>query len=195
MRNKRKSTDESAQPSENVNTGESDALIESSSYFSSINAADMLSQYKNASLEFGTGNKSCDYSDEGTQKLAKELDEFVAKGDKCAQTAECRLGNLSEDDIADLQLQTARKLREVSLFSLAVFVSEVVIKPVDVVVVNVVTAQEDASPNVVELKVILCVTLGSLLIAKDTIADLQLHPPTCSILHVLVSFSNCIACI
>lgn len=119
MRNKRKSTDESAQPSENVNTGESDAPMEGNSYFSSMNAADMLSQYKNASLEFGAGNKSYDSSpDDGTQKLAKELDEFVAKGNKGAQTAEPYLGNLLEDDIADLQLQTARKLREVSLFSL-----------------------------------------------------------------------------
>lgn len=118
MRNKRKSIDESAQPSENVNTGESDALIERSSLFSSMNAVDMLSQYKNASLEFGAGSKSYDYSDQGTQKMAKELDEFVAKGDKEAQTADLHLGNLPEEDIADLQLQTARKLREVSFFLL-----------------------------------------------------------------------------
>lgn len=81
-----------------------------------MNAADMLSQYKNASLEFGAGNKSEDSPDEGTQKLANELDDFVTKGEKGSQNSKRDLGALSDDDIADLQLQTARKLREVSYF-------------------------------------------------------------------------------
>jgi hypothetical protein len=81
-----------------------------------MNAADMLSQYKNASLEFGAGNKSEDSPDEGTQKLANELDAFVTKGEKGSQNSKRDLGALSDDDIADLQLQTARKLREVSYF-------------------------------------------------------------------------------
>jgi hypothetical protein len=129
MRNKRKSADESARPSGDVHetTVESNALVEgnSSSPFSSMNAADMLSQYKNASLEFGAGNKSDDSPDEGTQKLAKELDDFVTKGENGAQNSERELGALSDDDIADLQLQTARKLREVSFNFSAAFVSDV----------------------------------------------------------------------
>jgi hypothetical protein len=81
-----------------------------------MNAADMLFQYKNASLEFGAGNTSDNSPDEGTKKLANELDDFVTIGEKGSQNSKRDLGAISDDDIADLQLQTARKLREVSSF-------------------------------------------------------------------------------
>lgn len=95
-----------------------------------LNPANMLSQYKNASLEFGSGGKnatsgqatSSSNGDEtqldisqGAHRLAKELDEFVAKELKSSSPLTPPSdASISEDAIADLQLQTARKLRQVS---------------------------------------------------------------------------------
>lgn len=64
---------------------------------------------------FGDNMQSVDATS-GTKRLAKELDEFVSKGSKSDLPAEeGDSGPLSDDAIADLQLQTARKLRQVSL--------------------------------------------------------------------------------
>lgn len=111
---------------------------------SKLNPADMLSQYKNSSLEFGSGGTNASTSattegqttihnsigtpgttfgeasqidiSQGAQRLAKELDEFVAKGLETNGNFNAQTDSKkpSDDAIAELQLQTARKLRQVS---------------------------------------------------------------------------------
>ena len=94
-----------------------------------LNPSEMLSQYKHASLEFGSvtkpaaGNGRLTPQDEkdvnqGAYRLARELDQFIAKGlDAALHLAEDQTApdaHKSGESVADLQLQTARKLRQVS---------------------------------------------------------------------------------
>lgn len=86
-----------------------------------INPVEMLSQYKNASLEFGSGTKPTKLVPEedadgslGAYRLARELDNFIAKGLDTSSTDSQNVPTKAQgDSIADLQLQTARKLRQV----------------------------------------------------------------------------------
>jgi hypothetical protein len=87
--------------------------------------------YKNASLEFGSVAKSSaamgrltpqDDTDitHGAYRLARELDQFISKGLDAA-LAEHKNSHhppKSGESVADLQLQTARKLRQVRNFVL-----------------------------------------------------------------------------
>ena len=128
---------ESAQPQNNDESDESskplssrrlEAGSNSSAQSSCLSDTDRLSQNKNADWNSagrtpsGTSGQSlfpsAGYGDsppmdvsQGTQTLAKELDEFVARGMEGGGNPEA----LTEDAIADLQLHAARKLRQVSL--------------------------------------------------------------------------------
>jgi hypothetical protein len=89
----------------------------------------MLSHYKNASLEFGAIAKSSvatgrltlqDDADitHGAYRLARELDQFISKGLNAA-LAEHKNSHQppkSGESVADLQLHTARKVRQVRNF-------------------------------------------------------------------------------
>ncbi len=91
-----------------------------------LNPSEMLSQYKNASLEFGSVAKPSasigrqSHQDEmdvnqGAHRLARELDQFISKGLDAALAADASSHHAlkSGESVADLQLQTARKLRQV----------------------------------------------------------------------------------
>lgn len=111
--------------------------------FSGKRATDMFAAYSNANLEFGSGgggtgessnsgqsqnssaatsSSSAEITD-GAKRLAQELDQFITRGPEKAFTGgqEAPVNTLSDEAIADLQLATARKLREVCLFSLFYF--------------------------------------------------------------------------
>ena len=94
-----------------------------------LNPSEMLSQYKSASLEFGSVAKSSvaigrfSKQDEmdvnhGAYRLAHELDLFICKGLDAALTEEKNSPPPPKpgESVADLQLQTARKLRQVRSF-------------------------------------------------------------------------------
>lgn len=91
-----------------------------------LHPSEMLSQYKNASLEFGSVAKSSvakgrlsqhDDMDvtHGAYRLARELDQFVSKGLDAALAEDKNSHHPPQfgESVADLQLQTARKLRQV----------------------------------------------------------------------------------
>lgn len=91
-----------------------------------LNPSEMMSQYKNASLEFGSVTKSSvaigrlSHQDEGdvnhgAYRLAHELNQFISKGLDAALAEDKNYHHLpkSGESVADLQLQTARKLRQV----------------------------------------------------------------------------------
>jgi hypothetical protein len=100
--------------------------FKSGSLSSKLNAAEMLSQYKNASLEFGSGSKNPlakgrpepqDESEiiKGAYKMAQQLNLFVEKGMEAAlEDSDTAVPAESEEPIADIQLKTVRKLRQVS---------------------------------------------------------------------------------
>jgi hypothetical protein len=89
------------------------------------------SSYSSGNLDFGSGTDAtekiaqdapggttslADISD-GAKRLAQELDQYITRGpDKTAQGDTTAGSALSDDAIADLQLATARKLREVGAF-------------------------------------------------------------------------------
>jgi hypothetical protein len=84
----------------------------------------MLSQYKNASLEFGAKKKegggrmeseNDKDSSKGTHQLARELDQYIADGLEAALATNHNAQVISRpgESISDLQLQSARKLRQV----------------------------------------------------------------------------------
>lgn len=116
MRTKRRS--ETQEPRSEQNDADSSEVTS----FASMTAADMLSQYKNASMEFGDAAEKAPVVDPdiGTQKLARELEEFISKGPDQGQDSYSKRGRetnfMDEEAMADLQLQTARKLREVRSF-------------------------------------------------------------------------------
>lgn len=103
------------------------------SSFSSKRAADMLATYTNAGLEFGSGggessgNGSAPAKNsttgsallseirEGAERLANELDEYLARGGDKSLASGKDAAPLSDEAVADVQLATARKLREVSV--------------------------------------------------------------------------------
>jgi hypothetical protein len=93
---------------------------------SHMNASEMLSQYKNASIEFGSVVKPSveagrlsqqDEKDvnKGAFRLARELEQFMSKGLEAvlSEDSKSRYTLKSVESVADLQLQTARKLRQV----------------------------------------------------------------------------------
>jgi len=84
-------------------------------------ASDVLTQYENASLEFGGGQKSFNGENvnisEATRKLANELNEFESKvAGEAGKQAAATYNDVSEDAVEALQLQSCRKLRQVRLF-------------------------------------------------------------------------------
>lgn len=94
--------------------------------FSSKRAADMFAAYSNASLEYSvsdsvgmmsqnsTSSVSSSLSEitDGVKRLAKELDQFITRGVEHSRKIDADSPPMSDDAIADLQLATARKLRE-----------------------------------------------------------------------------------
>ena len=96
-------------------------------------AADMFASYSNGNLDFGSGIDGTDKNNsssaaqdaaagstsladisDGAKRLAQELDQYITRGpDKTGQGNAESGSALSDDAIADLQLATARKLREV----------------------------------------------------------------------------------
>ena len=102
--------------------------------FSNKRAADMFSySNNNGNLEFGSGGDDADNTaaaqsgdapaggttsladiSDGAKRLAQELDQYITRGpEKSGQGDNDKGMALSDDAIADLQLATARKLREV----------------------------------------------------------------------------------
>ena len=94
-----------------------------------IKPSEMLSHYKNASLEFGAIAKSSvatgrltlqDDADitHGAYRLARELDQFISKGldAALAEHKNSHQPPKSGESVADLQLHTARKVRQVRNF-------------------------------------------------------------------------------
>lgn len=101
--------------------------------FSSTRAADMFAAYSNSCQEMGPGARdsgsgvqnlsaasastSPSEITDGAKRLAQELDHFINQApDKALDVDGGSSTALSEDGIADLQLQTARKLREVRTY-------------------------------------------------------------------------------
>jgi hypothetical protein len=130
MRNKRSSgsvrsnsnkQEESSDASSSANT-----VSQSSSSTSSLSgkrAADVLANYK-SNLEPGSAGSSSGKNNssgstllseirEGAERLATELDHFLSKSENHISNKKDE-PPLSDEAIADLQLATARKLRQVS---------------------------------------------------------------------------------
>jgi hypothetical protein len=95
--------------------------------FSSKRAADMFAAYsKHTGLDLGGGGDSESGSNkktgpallaeikEGAERLANELDVYLSKGSGKPFIPDKDAPPLSDEAVADLQLATARKLREVS---------------------------------------------------------------------------------
>lgn len=95
-----------------------------------LNPEGMLSQYKNASLEFGSASRNSADStatlgsdkSQGAFRLAKQLELFTTSGltvalayDDTSDTSDSQVDEKGNSEIAELQLQTARKLRQVSV--------------------------------------------------------------------------------
>ena len=119
----------------------SDNAIPSSSIspFSNKRAADMFAAYNNANMSFdggsglhsgdapsagnakqgATGGSSMMMTDikDGAERLANELDDYLSRGANKPffRTRVAPTTPLSDEAVADLQLATARKLREVGL--------------------------------------------------------------------------------
>lgn len=102
-------------------------------------ASDMFASYSNGSLDFGSGIDKNDNAmgqatpagsasladiSDGAKRLAQELDQYITRGpENTSQGDDANGSTLSDDAIADLQLATARKLREVGLLGASVWVS------------------------------------------------------------------------
>jgi hypothetical protein len=67
-----------------------------------------------------SGAVSTDITD-GAKRLAQELDQYITTGSKVSTPASGNDLSLSHDAIADLQLATARKLREVRSWNVQTF--------------------------------------------------------------------------
>lgn len=109
-----------------VNGGEHS--IQSGKVSNKLNPAEMLSQYKNASLEFGatkSGDRRVENDDKdcsnGAYRLARELDQFIVNGLDAALAASQNFDSFTTpgESISDLQLHSARKLRQVRLWLLS----------------------------------------------------------------------------
>lgn len=120
----------SSTDTENTVSGAPSSFPSSSlSPFSSKRAAET---YGNAKMELGSGGESDSGNGstlslsnstgsallseirEGAERLANELDEYLAKGSEKGFVRDKGAPPLSDEAVADLQLATARKLREVS---------------------------------------------------------------------------------
>ena len=119
-------------PNDEENTSPASAVTLPS--ISSKRTADMFASYSNGNghIDFGASIEStekmigqdgpsssatlADISD-GAKRLAQELDQYITRApDKAGQDGKHKGSVLSDDAIADLQLATARKLREVRQF-------------------------------------------------------------------------------
>ena len=131
MRNKRSNNKQEESSSSDVSSSGptvSDSKSSSSSSLTGKRAADMLANYKsNLEPSSGTNSSSGKNSNnssgsavlsevrDGAQRLATELDEYLSQADSKQSTPSQVGAPLSDEAIADLQLATARKLREVRL--------------------------------------------------------------------------------
>ena len=98
-----------------------------------LSTSEMLSQYKNSNIEFGSVVKPSatvgrlsqqDEMDinQGAYRLARELDQFMSKGLDAVLAGDksSHYSSKSGESVADLQLQTARKLRQVRIYGYGV---------------------------------------------------------------------------
>ena len=71
------------------------------------------SSSKESATSASTGNSKLTSARESAERVAKELDEYLVKKSAGAKVAPTRSSRLTDDAVADLQLITARKIREV----------------------------------------------------------------------------------
>jgi hypothetical protein len=141
FRNSSKSEEESSSDTQTQTSNGSTSFPSSSLNFSSKRAADMLATYGNPNLEFGSGSGESSSGGsasakntttgsvvlseirEGAERLANELDEYLARSSEKSFIRDKDAPPLSDEAVADLQLATARKLREVSCVNLPVIMA------------------------------------------------------------------------